>query len=178
MKVGTVMALLAPLAMLVSACGEEVVTVPAKPTNAKYQLSFASTRIAVAADAIQVTVFDATNGAQTSTDCLSLITKQKSAADLPKGALLIGQTEVVPICDVFNDAEGKRGALPEISYGKRSFLAVVKRGTADFFLGCAEANVTASEITVDIPVTQADETVQIPTTTCANLSDKCKNSCR
>lgn len=178
MKVGSLLGASLALVMTVSACAEEVVTVPSPPSKAKYQVSFASTRIAVAAESLQVLVFDATNGPQQSTDCLSLVTKQKSRADLPKGALLVGQTDVVPLCDILTDTEGKKGALPEISYGKRSFLAVIKRGNADFFLGCAEATVSASDITVDIPVTQVDETVQIPTTTCATLGDKCRRTCQ
>jgi len=176
MKAGTFVAAALPFALVVSACGEEVISVPSPPSGAKYQVSFASTRVAVAADAIQVLVFDATNGPQASTDCLSLITKQKSAADLPKAPLLLAQTDVVPLCDILADTEGKKGQLPQVSYGKRSFLAVVKRANADFFLGCAEATLTSSDTTVDIPVTQVDETVQIPTTTCATLGDKCKNT--
>lgn len=179
MKVGSVASLVFFL-VGIAACGEEVVKVPSPPTNARYQVSFASTRVAVAADAIQVSVFDATNGAPSGTDCLTLITKQKSKADLPKAPLLLAQTDVVPICDILSTetATGgaSKGALPTITYGKRTFLAVVKRGTTDFFLGCAEAEIGTADVLVDIQVTQVDETVQVPATTCATLGDKCRNT--
>ena len=80
----------------VAGCAAEVISVPSPPTKARYQISFPSTRVAVAAESLQVSVFDATNGAQAGTDCLSLVTKQKSKADLPKA---LAQTAVVPICD-------------------------------------------------------------------------------
>jgi hypothetical protein len=172
MKVGSRISLFVPVVFGLAACGEEVVKVPSPPTKARYQINFPSTRVAVATEAIQVSVFDATNGAQSGTDCLTLVTKQKIKADLPKAPLFIAQTDVIPICDILG---GTNGALPTISYGKRTFIAVAKRGNADFFLGCSEANIGPGDALVDISVAQADETVQVPTTTCATLGDKCKS---
>ena len=146
MKVGSRFSLLVPVVFGLAACAEEVVKVPSPPTKARYQISFPSTRVAVATDAIQVTVFDATNP-RSGTDCLTLITKQKTKADLPKAPLFITQTDVSPICDVLS---GTKGALPTISYGKRTFMAVAKRGNADFFLGCAEADIGTGDALVDI----------------------------
>ena len=174
MKVGSRFSLLVPVVFGLAACGEEVVKVPSPPTSARYQINFPSTRVAVATEAIQVSVFDATNGAQAGTDCLTLITKQKTKADLPKAPLFIAQTEVIPVCDVLS---GTKGALPTISYGKRTFMAVAKRGNADFFLGCSEADIGSADALVDISVAQVDETTQVPTTTCPTLGDKCKNTC-
>lgn len=163
-----------------AACGEEVVTVASPPTSAQYQVSFGSIKIAVAAESLQVTVFDATNAQKDGTDCLTLITKERSGADLPGGALRLGQTGVVPVCDIVldtaSDPAARKGALPAISYGKRTYLAVTKRGTADFFIGCASADLTANSAPVDIPLSQADVTVQVPDTTCATLGDKCRQT--
>lgn len=175
MNVGSFAARCLPLVIVLAACGEEeVVQVPSGPTKARYQLSFASVPIAVAAETLQVSVFDATKDG---TDCLTLVQKQKSRADLPAAPVLLGQTAVVPVCDILNDTQGKTGALPEITYGKRTFLAVLKRGGADLLAGCAAAEITSADTLVDIRVTQINETVSIPTTSCGTLGDKCKGTC-
>jgi hypothetical protein len=166
-------------------CKDDVTQVPGAPTPAHYQISFPSTAAAVGADTVQVTVFDvpAADASRTGEDasCLTLITKVKSNADLPKAPTRLAQTDLVSVCSLLTasgDAGATPGRLGDISYGRRAFLATTKRGTADYFVGCVEATVSSRDFTVDIPVLPVNETTLPPTTTCATLGEKCAGSCK
>ncbi len=166
-------------------CKDDVTQVPGAPTPAHYQISFPSTAAAAGADTVQVTVFDvpAADASRSGEDasCLTLVTKVKSNADLPKAPTRLAQTDLVPVCSLLS-AAGDGGATPgrlgDISYGRRAFLATTKRGNADYFVGCVEATVSSRDFTVDIPVLPVNETIVPPTTACATLGEKCAGSCK
>jgi hypothetical protein len=175
---GCTLAALAALAACFGGCKEDVTQVPAAPTPAHYQVSFPSTAAAVGADTVQVMVFDATKA---DASCLTLVTKVKSNADLPKAPIRLAETELVPLCTLLAspaDGGAAPGRLADISYGRRSFLASTKRGTAEYFIGCVEATVSSRDFTVEIPVLPVNETTLPPATACATVGDKCAGTCK
>jgi hypothetical protein len=165
-------------ALVLLGCSEHVTQVPSAPTKGTYQIAFPSTIAAVGADTVQVMVFDPS---EREASCLSLVTKIKSNADLPKSPSRITQTEQVPLCSILADGvDGGAGAgkLGDVAYGRRAFLALTRRGPTTYFIGCVEANIASQAFVIDIPVLPVDTTVVPPASACAALSDKCANRCQ
>ena len=180
---------LAVAALLSAGCSsdpeEKVVHKPSDNTRAHYQVIFPSAAVAATTETMQLFVFDATNEQKDFTDCLSLVTKRKSSADLPAAPLKLSETEATP-CELFEttaagDAKqpiaGKKGTV-ELTYGSRTFLVVAKRSKQDYFIGCSKANLSTAETTVEISLTPASAAIAVPTTTCTTLSDRCANRCQ
>jgi hypothetical protein len=180
MRLGPVLSL--GIGALVASCSQKVEETPSPPTNASYAINFPSTSTAVATDTVEVLAFDATDAIATASDCLTLITKQKSQADLPKAPVLLARTQVTPVCSLLDgtggaDAGASLGALAGLTYGKRTLLAVGRRQGQDFVIGCATAEITSAESTIEIQVQPANETVVVPQTACTSVSDKCNGGC-
>jgi hypothetical protein len=172
--------------LLVASCSStDVVQKPSEPTVARYHVLFPSTAVAVTTDTVQVFVFDAEDGMNTGTDCLTLITKQGAGGELPGEPLRVSQSEPATPCDLLASANaiesgepiaGKKGAV-SVTYGLRSFLVVARRASKDYYIGCQARQISEANIAVEIPVSQANPTIPPPVTTCATLSDKCAGRC-
>lgn len=180
---------LAVAASLVAGCAseaeEKIVRKPADNTLAHYQVIFPSAAVAATTETLQLLVFDATNDQKDFTDCLSLVTKRKSSADLPAAPLKLIETESTP-CELFETATaseakqpigGKKGTV-ELTYGARTFLVVAKRNKQDYFIGCSKTEVSTAETTVEVALTPASPSIAVPATMCTTLSDRCANRCQ
>lgn len=164
------------------ASSTDVVKKPSDPTTAHYQVVFPSTAVAATTDSLQVLVFDATNASQDGTDCLTLITKRRSGAELPNAPLKIVESPSATPCDLLASSAAQKpsptdkGAV-SVTYGNRSFLVVTERGGSDYFLGCATKDISSDDALVEIPVSPANATISVPSSTCQSLSDKCASKC-
>lgn len=177
-----VLAVTTPLYVGCGGVEEKIVHKPSDNTLAHYQLIFPSAAVAATTETVQLFVFDATNEAQNFTDCLSLVTKRKSSADLPPAPLLLSETESTP-CELFETSAaeaptaGDEGTV-ELSYGARTFLVVTKRNKQDYFVGCSRADLSTSESTVEVSLTPVNAAIAVPPTTCTTLSDHCASRCQ
>jgi hypothetical protein len=162
------------------ACTQSTTEVPAPPTVVHYQIVFPDTAAVVAADTIQVMIFDATydSGA-----CLALVTKRSA---LPSSPVLLAESDPTTPCDLLAASEaegqdggvaGREGTIAGVTYGSRSLLAVVQRAQADFFIGCAPADIAADTGVISISVLPVDPTIAVPPTACTTLADKCSGTC-
>jgi hypothetical protein len=137
------------------------------PTTGTYTLAFPSIAAAVAAEQVQVLVFDAADAGLTT--CTDLVIARRSKQALPP---TIAESTLVTPCDM---AAG-RGQV-SVSYGPRAVLAVAERGGADYLIGCAVQQVGAGNAQVPVQLALATTTVAVPPTTCASLTDHCANRC-
>lgn len=160
--------------LLVAACSAGTNQHPSPPVNETYRVTFPSNAAAVAAETLQVFVFDA---AAAGTDCASLLLKRKSGSDL---GTPLATTDSLLMCDVFSGEAvdgGTKGVLPTLTFGSRAFLAVTQRTGKDFFIGCATTNVAADSPPIDLTLGPANATVTVPATSCT-LQTKCAHTCQ
>lgn len=149
----------------VAGCGGD--KSPPLPTS--YDVAFASTNVAVAAEGVEVLVFDAT--AAPNEICNALILKRRTNQDL--GPPLARSIAVHP-CELL---AGNGGQL-DVSFGKRAFFGVARRGQADFLLGCTVTDVGAGGPAPLINLDYAsDQVEEAPPTKCARLGDRCRGAC-
>jgi hypothetical protein len=147
------------------ACSSKEATAP---SGGSYTITFPSTAAAVATDTVEVLVFDVADAGPADI-CPTLMSARRSNQSLP--AALVDATPTSP-CDL---AAG-RGAVT-VSYGVRAVLAIAKKGTSDYLLGCAIQNIGEGSTQVPVQLALATTALTVPPTTCASLSDHCANKC-
>jgi hypothetical protein len=141
----------------------------AGPSSGSYTITFPSTAAAVAAESVQVLVFDASD-AGTDQVCPELVLARRSNQALPT---TIAEAKPVSPCSM----QGGAGQIT-ISYGARAVLAVAQMGGADFLIGCAVQNVGEGSTQVPVQLALASTTVTVPVTQCASLTDHCAHKCQ
>jgi hypothetical protein len=132
-----------------------------------YTLAFPSTAAAVAADGVQVLVFDASDAG--ATFCTDLVVARRSSQALPKALV---ESKVVTPCDMVAGL-----GQVTIPFGLRAVLAVAQKGGQDYLIGCALQQVGSGDAQVPVQLALASTTVTVPATTCASLSDHCGGRC-
>jgi hypothetical protein len=149
------------------------------PQQGSITVTFPSVSAAVATDSLQLEVFDAPDPST----CLDLVEKRKTGQELPPPLL---ERLPVPTCTFLDN----KAAPLEVGYGRRAFLVVGvgcaraagagvgERPAQPCLIGCALQGVGNAKIVVDVPLTLFSNTVDIPTTTCTQLSVKCKGGCK
>lgn len=149
------------------------------PQQGSITVTFPSVSAAVATDSLQLEVFDAPD----SSTCLDLVEKRKTGQELPPPLV---ERQPVPTCTF---VENKAAPL-EVGYGRRAFLVVgvgcgraagagsAERPPQPCLIGCALQGVGNAKIVVDVPLTLFSNTVDIPATTCTQLSVKCSGGCK
>jgi hypothetical protein len=132
-----------------------------------YTIAFQSTAQAVVADAVHVTVYDASASAET---CVDLLVKLDSHQDLP--APVVDLAPTTP-CDLSRGEGSLNAPLSTVAV-----LAVVTKGGATIARGCTRQTLTesAANVTVDVAYTNAAG-VAPPATTCASLAQHCSGGC-
>jgi hypothetical protein len=137
------------------------------PSTWTYTLDFQSVSAAVSVDTLEVSVFDATKEGG---ECSSLVEGRRTHADLPKAVATVAPA----ICDVTRG----QGSVT-VGYGTYSVLVVAKHQGQDWLIGCNKQYVTKDEDpgTLPIEVTNFDDTVLVPATTCQSLSAHCGGGC-
>jgi len=133
-----------------------------------YTVNFESVAAAVSADSLEVNVYDASLPDST---CDVLIVARRSQGTLPKPVVSVAPT---PICTLVAGGGGV-----SVRYGKYSVLAVAKRQTQDWLIGCNTQYVTHDEDpgTLPIELTNFDEKVEVQPTTCQSVSAHCSRGC-
>jgi hypothetical protein len=151
--------------LLVIAC-----TAPASgPSNGTYTVAFPSTAAAVATDTVQLLVFDVPSAPAERNDfCLTLIQSRKRQD--PQKPVLTNTP--VNICEML----GGRKPIT-LTYGEKAILAVAKRKSADFLIGCAIQTFGDGDALLDIPLALVDVGISVPDTTCATVGDFCGQRC-
>ena len=139
------------------------------PSRIEYDVTFPSTAAAVAADGVEIHVFDAAKPDVAGDVCASLIVRRRTGQDLP--AALVARSDLTPCA-----LRAGQGALA-VSYGSRAFLVVAQRARQDFLIGCAYVELSATTAPVEIPLALFATTIAVPTTTCPSLSDHCAGGC-
>jgi hypothetical protein len=139
------------------------------PSRVEYNVTFPSTAAAVAADGLEIHVFDAAEADLAGDVCASLVVRRRSDQDLP--AALVARTDLTPCA-----LHAGQGTL-SVSYGSRAFLVVAQRARQDFLIGCAYVDLSATTAPVEIPLALFATTIAVPATTCASLSDHCAGGC-
>jgi hypothetical protein len=148
------------------------------PQEGTIIVTFPSVSAALATDTLQLEVFDAPEAST----CLELVEKRKTGQDLPKPLV---ERLPIPTCTFVDN----KAAPLDVGYGRRAFLVVgVGCGRAagpgssarlpqPCLIGCALQGVGNAKITVDVPLTLFSNTVDVPATTCTQLSVKCRGGC-
>ena len=150
---------------LAPACGGD----DAKKAPTSYDLRFPSLDVAVAAETIEVFVFDPL--AKETRICEELLVKQRSQQDLGQW---IARLPPTPLCDVL----AGNTAPVDVSYGTWAFLAIAQRSSTDYLLGCTLANVGPGTEKPVITFSYAASTAPpAPPTTCLDVTQKCKRTC-
>ncbi len=152
-------------AALAAACSAKEAAAPSVGT---YTIAFPSTAAAIATDSVKVYVFDVGDAAIGDT-CPNLVLARRSNQALPTP--LVEAAPVSP-CDL---AAG-RGQVT-VPYGVRAVLAVGRKGAKDLLIGCAIQNIGEGSTQVPVQLALASTTVDVPSTACANLSDRCAGRC-
>jgi hypothetical protein len=152
-------------ALVVVAC-----TAPAgDPSSGSYTVSFPSTAAAVATDTVQLLVFEVPSApAQRNDFCLTLIQGRKRQD--PQKPILANAP--VNICEML----GGRKPIT-IPYGEKAVLAIAKRKSTDFLIGCAIQTFGDGDALLDIDLALVDVGVAVPDTTCATVGDFCQQHC-
>ncbi|MDB4934220.1 MAG: hypothetical protein JWP87_1192 [Labilithrix sp.] len=165
MRLSGGIATVVPLALVAFAC-----TAPAKdPSSGSYTVSFPSTAAAVATDTVQLLVFDVPASTTERNDfCLTLIQGRKRQD--PQKPLLANTP--VNICEML----GGRKPIT-IPYGEKAVLAVAKRKSNDFLIGCVIQTFGDGDALLDIDLALVDVGVSVPDTTCATVGDFCGQKC-
>jgi hypothetical protein len=130
-------------------------------------IGFPSTAAAVAAEEVQVLVFDATDAG--ASFCTDLVVARRSQQALPPA---IAESKVVTPCEM---AAGKGEVT--IPYGLRAVLGVAQKGGQDYLIGCALQQVGSGDAQVPVQLALASTTVAVPSTTCVSLTDYCAVRC-
>jgi hypothetical protein len=149
------------------------------PQQGTITVTFPSVGAAVAIDTLQLQVFDAPDQGS----CLDLVEKRKTGQALPPALV---DHQPVPTCTF---VDNKAAAL-DVGYGRRAFLVVgvgcaraagpgvTERLAQPCLIGCALQGVGNAKIAVEVPLTLFSNTVDVPPTTCAQLSSKCNGGCK
>ncbi|HQY64197.1 MAG: hypothetical protein IPF92_22280 [Myxococcales bacterium] len=156
---------LAGAVVALAACGDSA------PSKGTYSLVFPSVAAAVAAESVQVFVFDAP-AANRATLCSELVSLRRSGRPLNP----LARGPVLRVCDA-QSPQGGQGELT-VGYGDRAFLAVALRQGEDFLMGCAVQNVGTGDAPAKVYLAPASPKVTVPATTCSSLSDACGGRCK
>ena len=138
------------------------------PSTWNYAVNFHSIASAVSTDTLEVSVFDATLPAPS---CAALVQKRRSKVELPKPLISVPATAV---CDLANG----QGQMTVV-YGTYQVLVVGKRKGQDWLIGCNTQHVTRDEDpgTLQIDLTNFDDSVLVAPTGCQTLSSHCSGGC-
>ncbi len=138
------------------------------PSTWSYSVNFHSVAAAVSADTLEVSVFDAT---LPDTTCAVLVQKRRSKVELPRPTVSVPATAT---CDM---ASGK--AQVTVPYGTYQLLVVAKHKGQDWFVGCNTQHVTrdVDPGTLQIDLTNFDDSVLVTPTACQTLSAHCSGGC-
>jgi hypothetical protein len=147
-----------------AACGSRE-TQSAPPTTFAFSIDFQSKEAAISADTVHIEVFDP------QTSCSSLTLKRASGSTLPTP---VAQLDPVSVCDLVTSKAG----TVAVPYGTFSVLVVATRGGQDWLIGCGveHIGVQTGEPPV-ITLSNFDNQVQIPTTTCPDVTAHCMQQC-
>jgi hypothetical protein len=138
------------------------------PSTWNYTVNFQSVAAAVSVDTLEVNVYDAT---LPDSDCAALVQKRRAKVDLPKPLVSVAATA---LCDLANG----QGAVT-VPYGTYALLVVARHKSQDWLIGCNVQHVTRDEDpgTLQIDLTNFDESVLVPPTGCQTLSSHCSGGC-
>jgi hypothetical protein len=140
------------------------------PPPAGFQVSFASTDVAAAAETVEVFVYDAAKNPRSL--CNELVIKRRSnqGDQTPP----IARSAPVSPCDLL----AGKGQKLEVPFGVRAFLGVARRKGQDFLIGCSVVEVKAGTPEPVIYLDYASSTVEAaPPTSCQSLGDRCRGGC-
>ena len=140
----------------------------AGPAPGAYTVNFPSVQAAVAVDTLQVMAFDA----ETDDVCQSLVERRRSGQELPA---CLAETKALPTCSFLGEEPNAETQLT-VGFGRRALLAIAKRGTDDFLLGCTLQDVAKETTATPIDVAILPGT-RVPATTCTSLSQRCSGAC-
>ena len=132
-----------------------------------FDLRFPSIEAAVAADSVEVRVFDGTKE-----NCQALFAKASAGAALPAA---LATTNLKKTCSVLTTPL----SLPEIAYGRRAVLAsATDSENKTVLLGCSDVELNEGTPTVDIFLSLASRfNAPPPPTPCKTLGEYCAKSC-
>ena len=155
------------LSILLGACGSGGDTAPAPGT---FTVDFPSTAAAIAVTkstpGVQVFVFSTTAlDGSPSAACESLV---EDSRNNNLSATPVASSAILTPCELM----AGKGSLP-IGYGSYAFLAVAQKSGKDYLVGCAEQTISSTNTVVTIPMTLANETEDVPSTSCTSLSQAC-----
>ena len=153
------------LATLICAGGALGVACGSSGGSGSFTLDFPSTAVAVATDAVQVQVYDGSDP----NACTALIILARSQQAFPP---LVTQTSISSPCALV----GGGGSL-SLKEGNYAFFAIGQHQGQNFVLGCQVGGVNSGGGSVNIELELFANTVAIPATTCAHLSQHCSGGC-
>jgi hypothetical protein len=138
------------------------------PSTWSYAVNFHSVASAISTDTLEVSVYDAT---LPDTGCAVLVQQRRSNAELPKPLVSVPATS---LCDL----AGGQGQLT-VPYGTYQILVVGKHKGQDWLVGCNTQHVTRDEDpgTLQIDLTNFDDSVLVAPTACQTLSAHCSGGC-
>ena len=147
-----------------SACSSK----SSSPSTWSYTVNFQSVAAAVSVDTLEVSVFDAT---LPDTSCATLVQKRRTKVELAKPLFSVPATA---LCDLANG----QGAVT-VPYGTYSLLVVARHKSQDWLIGCNVQHVTRDEDpgTLQIDLTNFDDSVLVPPSGCQTLSSHCSGGC-
>ena len=153
------------LFILLGACGSGGDTAPGT-----FTVDFPSTAAAIAVTkstpGVQVFVFSTTAlDGSPSAACESLV---EDSRNNNLSATPVASSAILTPCELM----AGKGSLP-IGYGSYAFLAVAQKSGKDYLVGCAEQTISSTNTVVTIPMTLANETEDVPSTSCTSLSQAC-----
>ena len=144
------------------------------PSSGTYTIQFPSTAAAVATDAVQILVFDASNPATSASICDDVLQSRK------RGDNLVPEFQNTPV----NICEMLRGVKPvTLNYGPKAILAIGLRKANnqfnDFLIGCTVQTIGDGSFVLNVPVTLVDIATSVPDPgDCDSVGDYCSGSCK
>jgi hypothetical protein len=133
-------------------------------TTTRYQIAFPSTGAAIAADTLEIQIFDHTGGR----DCVALVGARRVPAEA--ATLTPLQSQSVGVCALLQQSP----AGLTVPYGDFAVLVVAKQGAKDFLIGCLDEQVGASSATPPtVALTLFDTSIVVAPSVCPTIAAHC-----